>query len=129
MGYSRSSGEEDQESELSIYLFLSKSKNWFGNPEFFYIFVDLRQELEMEKKLEEEAKRKAKSKSLLGFLQNNITEDDEEGSLELSFAGLFKCMFCTHQKPINEREQILRIASSLDAMNRKMENIERYQNC
>lgn len=82
--------------------------------------------MELEKKMEEENKRKAKSKSLLGFLQNNIsTEDNEEGSLELSFAGLFKCMFCTHQKPIDEREQILRIASSLDSMSKRMENIER----
>lgn len=80
----------------------------------------------MEKKLEEEAKRKAKSKSLLGFLQNNpMSEDNEEGSLELSFAGLFKCMFCTHQKPIDERQQILRIAESLDSMNKRMEYIER----
>lgn len=52
-------------------------------------------------------------------------EDNEEGSLELSFAGLFKCMFCTHQKPVDEREQILRIASSLDSMSKRMENIER----
>ncbi|XP_065208101.1 chitin synthase chs-2-like isoform X5 [Planococcus citri] len=85
-----------------------------------------KKELELEKKLEEEAKRKAKSKSLLGFLQNNpMNEDNEEGSLELSFAGLFKCMFCTHQKPIDERQQILRIAESLDSMNKRMEHIER----
>lgn len=76
--------------------------------------------------MEEEAKKKIKSKSLLGFLQNSpINEDNDEGSLELSFAGLFKCMFCTHQKPIDEGQQILRIAESLDSMNKRMENIER----
>lgn len=87
-----------------------------------------KKELEQEKKAEEEAKRKTKSKSLLGFLQNNPlgeNEDNEEGSLELSFAGLFKCMFCTHQKSIDERQQILRIASSLDTMSKRMENIEK----
>lgn len=67
-----------------------------------------------------------KNKSLLGFLQNNpMNEDNEEGSLELSFAGLFKCMFCTHQKPIDERQQLLRIAESLDSVNKRIENVEK----
>lgn len=71
--------------------------------------------MELEKKQAEQNQRQMKSKSVLGFFQNNIlNEDNEEGSLELSFAGLFKCMFCTHQKPVDDKQQLLRIAASLD---------------
>lgn len=87
------------------------------------------QELEQEKKEAEESKRKAKQKSLLGFLQNeNIGtgNDDEEGSLELSFAGLFRCMFCTYPKPIDEKQQLLRIADSLETLAKRLDVIEKY---
>uniref|UniRef100_A0A1B6CU26 chitin synthase n=1 Tax=Clastoptera arizonana TaxID=38151 RepID=A0A1B6CU26_9HEMI len=88
-----------------------------------------KKELEQEKKEAEEAKRKAKKKTLLGFLQNsnNLSnpEDNEEGSFELSFAGLFKCMFCTYPKPIDEKQQLLRIAESLDGLGKRLETIER----
>lgn len=86
------------------------------------------QELEQEKKDAELAKRKAKQKSLLGFLQNEnlgLGNEDEEGSLELSFAGLFRCMFCTYPKPIDEKQQLLRIAESLDALAKRLDGIER----
>ena len=86
------------------------------------------QELEQEKKEAEEAKRKAKKKTLLGFLQNSNfanNDDNDEGSFELSFAGLFKCMFCTYPKPIDEKQQLLRIAESLDELGKRLETIER----
>ncbi|KAJ8974097.1 hypothetical protein NQ317_011616 [Molorchus minor] len=48
-----------------------------------------KKELEEERKQAELAKKKAKQKSLLGFLQNGGTNDDDEGSIEISLAGLF----------------------------------------
>lgn len=85
-----------------------------------------KKELEEERKAAEEAKRKARHKSLLGFLQGKAAgENNEEGSIELSFAGLFKCMFCTHPKTIDEKEQLLRIAESLEGVQKRIENIER----
>ncbi|XP_076671619.1 hyaluronan synthase-like protein kkv isoform X1 [Andrena cerasifolii] len=83
-------------------------------------------ELEQEKKEAEEAKRKAKQKSLLGFLQNGVgSNDDEEGSIEISLAGLFKCMFCTHGQTSNEKQQLVAIAESLEHLGKRLEGIER----
>ncbi|XP_078047479.1 hyaluronan synthase-like protein kkv isoform X3 [Augochlora pura] len=83
-------------------------------------------ELEQEKKEAEEAKRKAKQKSLLGFFQNGVgTNDDEEGSVEISLAGLFKCMFCTHGQVSSEKQQLVTIGESLDHLGKRLEVIER----
>ncbi|XP_066588924.1 chitin synthase chs-2 isoform X1 [Prorops nasuta] len=85
-----------------------------------------KKELEQEKKEAEEAKRKAKQKSLLGFLQNGAgTNDDDQGSIEISLAGLFKCMLCTHGKPSDEKQQLVAIAESLEQLGKRLENIER----
>nr|ADR73029.1 chitin synthase [Laodelphax striatellus] len=93
-----------------------------------------KKELEEEKKAEEDAKRKAKSRSLLGFLQNEnigLGNNDEEGSLELSFAGLFRCMFCTYPSPVDEKQQLMRIAESLEAMEKRLDTMEKVMdpNC
>ncbi|KAG7188912.1 hypothetical protein KM043_008514 [Ampulex compressa] len=83
-------------------------------------------ELEQEKKEAEEAKRKAKQKSLLGFLQNGAgTNNDDQGSIEISLAGLFKCMLCTHNKPSSEKQQLVAIAESLEQLGKRLESIER----
>ncbi|XP_015191639.1 PREDICTED: uncharacterized protein LOC107074595 isoform X2 [Polistes dominula] len=85
-----------------------------------------KKELEQEKKEAEEAKRKAKQKSLLGFLQNGAgTNNDDQGSIEISLASLFKCMFCTHGKPSDEKQQLVAIAESLEQLGKRLENIER----
>ena len=85
------------------------------------------QELEQEKKEAEEAKRKAKQKSLLGFLQNGAGNNaDDQGSIEISLAGLFKCMLCTHGKPSDEKQQLVAIAESLEQLGKRLETIERF---
>lgn len=83
--------------------------------------------MEAEKKAAEEAEKKNKQKSMLGFLQNwDPNADNEEGSFELSFAGLFKCMFCTYQKPVNEGQQLVRIADSLETLGKRIDGIEKW---
>ena len=63
---------------------------------------------------------------MLGFLGRGQKKNDEEdGSFEFSMAGLCKCMMCTHPKGSEEKIQLLRVADSLDKMNRRMDNIER----
>lgn len=82
--------------------------------------------MEREKKAAEEEKKKAKKKSFWGFLRpDQGNKDDEEGSFEFSMAGLFKCMCCTHPKGAEEKVQLLRIADSLEKVNRRLDNIER----
>ncbi|XP_018307120.1 uncharacterized protein kkv isoform X2 [Mycetomoellerius zeteki] len=85
-----------------------------------------KKELEQEKREAEEAKRKAKQKSLLGFLQNGAgNNDDDQGSIEISLAGLFKCLLCTHGKPSAEKQQLVAIAESLEQLGKRLETIER----
>ncbi|XP_060518963.1 chitin synthase chs-2 isoform X2 [Cylas formicarius] len=85
-----------------------------------------KKELEEEKKQAEEAKKKAKQKSLLGFLQSGGTSEDDEGSIEISLAGLFKCMLCTHQKAGDEKAQLIQIGDSLDMLGKRLDHIEKF---
>lgn len=47
-----------------------------------------------------------------------------DGSIEFNFANLFRIMCCTYPQQINEREQLKRIADSLDSLNRRMDEVE-----
>ncbi|XP_037075045.1 chitin synthase chs-2-like isoform X2 [Pollicipes pollicipes] len=80
-----------------------------------------KKELEEERKAAEEAKKRPDG--ILGYLYNTQPVD-QDGSIEFSFANLFRIMCCTYPKQINEREQLKRIADSLDALNRRMDQVE-----
>nr|CAD7267356.1 unnamed protein product [Timema shepardi] len=80
---------------------------------------------EEKKKAEEEAKLKKKKKPFFGFLQGNNKSPEEEGSIEFSLAGLFKCMLCTHPKSVDDKLQLARIAESINSIGRRIEMIER----
>lgn len=82
--------------------------------------------METERKEAEEARKKAKQKTLLGFLQGGGTSEDDEGSIEISLAGLFKCMLCTHQKNGDEKAQLISISENLEMLNKKLESFEKY---
>lgn len=83
--------------------------------------------MEEDKKQAEEAKRKAKQKSLLGFLQGGGgTSDDDAGSIEISLAGLFKCMLCTHQSNGDEKAQLINISDTLERLAKRLDHIEKY---
>ncbi|KAJ8958903.1 hypothetical protein NQ318_019671 [Aromia moschata] len=84
-----------------------------------------KKELAEERKAAEMAKKQAKQKSLLGFLQSGGTNDDDEGSIEISLAGLFRCMLCTHQKAGDEKAQLMHIADSLDRLSKRLDHIEK----
>lgn len=60
----------------------------------------------------------------MGFLQG-VNSNEEEGSIEFSFAGLFKCLLCTHPKGSEEKVQLLHIASTLEKLEKKLEFVER----
>ncbi|KAL7727578.1 hypothetical protein ACLKA6_014930 [Drosophila palustris] len=84
-----------------------------------------KKELEAEKKAAEEAKKRVKQKSMLSFLQSGIGDnDDDEGSIEFSLAGLFRCVFCTHGKTSDEKQQLTSIAESLDTIKNRIDSIE-----
>ncbi|TMW48229.1 hypothetical protein DOY81_006700 [Sarcophaga bullata] len=88
-----------------------------------------KKEMEAEKKAAEEAAKQAKQKSMLGFLQGGVgSNGDEEGSVEFSLAGLFRCIFCTHGKTSDEKQQLTTIAESLDTIKNRIDSIEQTIN-
>lgn len=85
-----------------------------------------KKELEAEKKETAELTKKAKQKTLLGFLQGGAgSNEDEEGSIDISIAGLFRCLICTHGKTSDEKAQLIHISDSLDTINKKLEMLEK----
>ncbi|XP_068231758.1 chitin synthase chs-2-like isoform X2 [Palaemon carinicauda] len=85
-----------------------------------------REELEAERKALEEAKKMKKKEGFLSFLHRDASADEDEGSIELSFAGLFKLMCCVHPKPSNEQQQLASIANSLEILKKRFETIESH---
>lgn len=59
---------------------------------------------------------------MFSFLQSS--QQKEEGSIDFSFAGLFRCMFCTHPKSNDEQAQLIQIADQLGEINNKMRDLE-----
>jgi chitin synthase len=78
-------------------------------------------------KPEKPSKNRTKFQKILGFLRPT-SDDDEEGSLDVSFAGLFRCMFCTHKKPDTTGTQLLHIGATLTELSSRMRNIEHKMN-
>lgn len=80
------------------------------------------QETQGVKKDEKLTKNQTKLQKFLGYLRPGA--DDEEGSFDISFAGLFRCMFCTHKKVDTTESQLMHIAASLVELSGKMKNLE-----
>jgi chitin synthase len=70
---------------------------------------------------EKRTKTQTKLQKVLGYLRPG---EDEEGSFDVSFAGLFRCMFCTHKKVDPANAQLLHIAASLSELNSKIKSLE-----
>uniref|UniRef100_A0A336MER8 chitin synthase n=1 Tax=Culicoides sonorensis TaxID=179676 RepID=A0A336MER8_CULSO len=85
-----------------------------------------KKEMEQEKKEAEEAAKRAKQKSLLGFLQGGSgSNQDEEGSIDISINGLFRCLLCTHGKTSDEKAQLIHIADALTDISKKLDYLEK----
>ena len=54
------------------------------------------------------------------------SKKDEEGSLDFSFAGVFRCMFCTHAKSNTTETQLLLIADRLSDLSTKVRSLETF---
>lgn len=84
-------------------------------------------QIDQERKEMEEEQKKAKQSSFFGFLENfaDRNKREEQGSIEFSLAGLFKCLCCVSPKPDDEKQQLIRIADTLGGVKRRLENIEK----
>lgn len=69
-----------------------------------------------------ESKNQSKLQKVLGYLSNG--SDNDDGSFDFSFAGLFRCIFCTHKKVDSVGIQLSSIAVSMADMNDKLKRLE-----
>lgn len=53
-------------------------------------------------------------------------EKEEEGALDFSFGGIFRCMLCPHPKVKDEVVQLAQISNELDRINEKLTRITAY---
>ncbi|UYV62604.1 chs1 [Cordylochernes scorpioides] len=81
---------------------------------------------EQEQQEEEKKKKKMgkKGKWLNSLMANANVLEDEEGSITVSLANLFKCMFCTYPKPNNEQKVLESINDQMREFSAKLVSIE-----
>lgn len=60
---------------------------------------------------------------ILEMFQSNKEED---GSLDLSIGGCFRCMLCTHNKSKVEHVQLLQISNQILELDGKLKKLELY---
>ncbi len=84
-----------------------------------------KKELEAERKANEAAQKKAKREGVWGLLMNGSGIDDEEGGIDFSIGNVLRLMMFTHKKESQEREQLLRIADSLDGLAKRLDHLEK----
>ncbi|XP_047986974.1 chitin synthase chs-2-like [Leguminivora glycinivorella] len=77
-------------------------------------------EIEQEKKEAEEAQKKMDTQSVRKMFGHS---DDETGSMEMSVAGLFKCMCCTNPKDHKEDLHLLKISNELEKIGKKLDTL------
>ncbi|XP_067001405.2 chitin synthase chs-2 [Anabrus simplex] len=85
------------------------------------------EEMEEEKKSVEEPEKKTKQSNLRSFLQGSGGDKNysDEGSIEFSLAGLFKCILCTHPKSVDEKQHLISIGEALNSINKRLDTLER----
>jgi len=84
-----------------------------------------KKELEEEKKQAVNQQKKAKKEGLWGLLVNgNDDGGEEEGGVDVAIGNVLRLMLFTHKKESNERDQLIRIANSLDSLSKRLDHIE-----
>ena len=83
-----------------------------------------KKEMEEEKKQAATQQKKAKKEGLWGLLLNGSDNDEEEGGIDLAIGNVLRLMMFTHKKESQERDQLVRIADSLDTLTKRLDHIE-----
>lgn len=73
------------------------------------------------KKAETSKKKQTRFQKLFNFLKPN---NEEEGALDISISGFFRCMMCTRPKPSAEQAQLMHVADQLSELNTKLRALE-----
>ena len=85
-----------------------------------------KKELAEEKKAAVAIQNKAKKDGVWGLLQNGMGNgDNEEGGIDFALGNVLRIMAFTQKKDTSqEREQLIRIADSLESLGKRLEHLE-----
>merc|ERR1712012_625116 len=83
-----------------------------------------KKELEAEKKAAAQQTKKKKAEGIWGLIRGGDVADDEEGGIDISLGNVLRVMAFTHKKESQDKEQLVRIADSLDTLTKRLDHIE-----
>merc|ERR1719225_885685 len=83
-----------------------------------------KKELEEEKKAAAQSQKKKKVDGIWGLIRGSDDNDEEEGGIDISIGNVLRLMAFTHKKESHDKEQLVRIADSLDTLTRRLDHIE-----
>ena len=84
-----------------------------------------KKELEEERKNATQNAKKAKKEGIWGLIKGSEADDnEEEGGVDISLGNVLRLMLFTHKKESQDREQLIRIADSLDSLTKRLDHIE-----
>merc|ERR1719445_625660 len=83
-----------------------------------------KKELEEEKKAALQQVKKKKAEGIWGLIRGTDDNDDEEGGIDISIGNVLRLMAFTHKKESQGKEQLIRIADSLDNLTKRLDHIE-----
>jgi len=83
-----------------------------------------KKELEAERKEAAANQKKKKAEGIWGLIRGSEDNDDEEGGIDISLGNILRVMAFTHKKESQDKEQLVRIADSLDSLTKRLDHIE-----
>jgi len=83
-----------------------------------------KKELEAERKEAAQQVKKKKAEGIWGLIKGTDDNDDEEGGIDISIGNILRVMAFTHKKESQDKEQLVRIADSLDSLTKRLDHIE-----
>merc|ERR1719334_482213 len=83
-----------------------------------------KKELEAERKEAAQQLKKKKKDGVWGLLRGGEEADDEEGGIDVSLGNILRLQMFTHKRESQDKEQLFRIADSLDTLTKRLDHIE-----
>jgi len=83
-----------------------------------------KKELEAERKEAAQQLKKKKKDGIWGLLRGGDDADDEEGGIDVSLGNILRLQMFTHKRESQDKEQLFRIADSLDTLTKRLDHIE-----
>merc|ERR1719334_2465847 len=83
-----------------------------------------KKELEAERKEAAQQLKKKKKDGVWGLLRGGDDADDEEGGIDVSLGNVLRLQMFTHKRESQDKEQLFRIADSLDTLTKRLDHIE-----